>query len=172
MTPDLTRGERRLLAFYRGEATTDRGYTIPMILGWADDTWEDVHDFIQWVFPTAQQSMFNPDAPLLTPALVKLWAADPLLAENLELVFARWLRFVGVERDAGGEFHFAARPNPDVWGGRNHNWLRITRVLDCLRTLHRADDARRLGEFLVTAAAPKCGVGEDTLRYWRGAAGL
>lgn len=171
MPDDLTRGERALLAFYRGEGRTDRGYTVPMILGWADDVWEYVHDYIQWAFPNDRSSAFNPDAPLLTPNLVKLWAADPVLGENLELLFARWLRFAGLVRYDAGGFLFATPTNLGVWERPNHNWLRVTRVLKCLRLLHRGDDARRLLAFLEGGAVPRFGIDEGTLRYWRGAAG-
>lgn len=169
MTADLSETERALLAFYRGEGSTPSGYTFQTVLGWPDAEWEYVHDFIQWMFPNDVPSAFNPDAPLLTPELVKLWAADPQLRDNLEAAFSRWLRFVGVERDNGGNFRFAASPNLGVWGSRNHNWLRITRVLKCLRLLHRGDDAKRLFAFLETVVAPRFWIDATTLHFWRDA---
>lgn len=172
MPADFSPPARKLLDFYRGEGRTDRGYTFPMVLDWDDDTWEDVHDFIQWVFPNARESAFNPDAPTLTPELIALWASDPVLAENLGLAFDRWLRFVGVERDGAGGFRFEDPTNLGVWDGPNHNWLRITRVLTCLRLLHRKDDAKALSDFLLTVAAPRFDILEDTLRFWRDAAEL
>ena len=93
----LTNAEAALVAFYRGEGATDRGYTFDAVLAWGDDRWEDIHDFIQWVFPNDAASAFNATAPRLTPQLAALWTADPVLRDNLDRAFSRWLRFVGVE---------------------------------------------------------------------------
>jgi hypothetical protein len=150
---------------------TDRGHTFDAVLAWGDDVWEDVHDFIQWLFPNDAASAFNATAPRLTPQLAALWVTDQVLRDNLDRAFARWLRFVGVERTAEGGFDFREPTNTAVWAWPNHNWLRITRVLTCLRLLARAADARALGEFLLNVAAPRYGIPEDTLRYWRSAAG-
>ncbi len=170
MPADLTRTDRALLAFYRGEGRTDHGYTFDGIIAWADDVWEDVHNYIQWMFPNDQRSAFYPEAPILTPAVIKLWSADPTLQEHLGLAFDRWLRFVGVERDGTG-FRFREPTNLEVWGDQNHNWLRITRVLKSLRLLHRGDESRAWFAFLEKTAAPRFGIDEGTLRFWREAAG-
>src|SRR5687767_10195375 len=109
---DFPQSVRRLLAFYRGPGLTDRGYGFHEVLGWPDDQWERVHDFIQWVFPTTQRSAFHPEAPVLTQEAAALWASDPTLAENLSLAFDRWLGFIGVGRSGRGGFEFAPNPNP------------------------------------------------------------
>jgi len=175
MPQELSRAARTLLAFYRGEGRTNTGYTLHGILGWDDDTWEHLHDFIQWVFPNERRSDFNPDAPTLTPELISLWASDPVLGDNFNLAFARWLRFVGLERTASQGFRFtdgASSVNRSVWAFPNHNWLRITRVLTCLRLLHHADAAEQLGDFLVNEAAPNFGIDDETVQFWRNAAGM
>ena len=144
MPTDLSPSDRTLLAFYRGEAHNSSDHSFQAILDWPDDTWEHVHDFIQWVFPTDQRSAFNPNAPVLSPAVIAIWPTDVRLTENHNAAFARWLRFVGVERNASGAFCFAESPNLDVWAHPNHNWLRITRVLASLRLLGCREDATRL----------------------------
>jgi hypothetical protein len=62
--------------------------------------------------------------------------------------------------------NFASRV-PDVWASPNHNWLRMTRILRCLRLFRLTDQARafhhrlealyRSGRFPIPA---------DTFRYW------
>lgn len=171
MADDFPQETRKLLTFYRGVGLTDRGYRFHEVLGWPDDQWEQVHDFIQWVFPTLQRSGFHPEAPVLTPEAAKLWESDPTLAGNFGLAFERWLRFIGVGRDARDGFAFGANPNPGVWEWPNHNWLRMTRVLTCLRLLGRHADATNFGAFLLNVAAPRYNIDEETLGYWRGAVG-
>lgn len=169
MPAELSRSEQSLLAFYRGEGSTPRGFTFATILAWADDVWEQVHDFIQWVFPNDARSAYNPSAPLLTPELIRIWPTDPVLQSNLGAAFERWLRFAGVDRTGTGGFRFGHSPNRDVWVGPNHNWLRITRVLKCLRLLGRADEARSLLAFFEGDAATRFHIDAGTLGYWRAA---
>jgi hypothetical protein len=56
----------RLVEFYFGRATDSEGRLLHEIWEWGDDDFEEVHDFVQWLFPLPEPSRFNPDAPLLT----------------------------------------------------------------------------------------------------------
>jgi hypothetical protein len=156
---------RELLAFYgEDDGPAANGYTREQILGWSDADWESEHDFIQWLFPTDVPSMFNPDAPVLDPATVAAFRADPLRCDRLRQSFDRWLAFCGVGRsDAGLEF---ARPRPDVWNRQNHNWLRVTRVLRSLTVLGLTDEAV---EFYLLLESVRPRVDADTWSHWRAA---
>ena len=57
---------RDLIEFYRGIAPDSEGRTLADLWAFSDDEMEEVHDFIQWMFPLREPSRFNPDAPLLT----------------------------------------------------------------------------------------------------------
>jgi Opioid growth factor receptor (OGFr) conserved region len=164
----------RLIEFYRGEATDAEGRSLHDLWGWDDDRLEEVHDFIQWLFPLPEPSRFNPDAPLLTPEDVAAFAADPLLRDNLRRSFGRFLAFVGLTRTAAGGVvegpDFAARV-PDVWAFPNHNWLRITRVLRSLRLLGLAADSEALYERLdALYRGRQFPIPADTFQYWTEAA--
>merc|ERR1711865_1237958 len=87
-------------------------------------------------------SMFNMDAPLLTPDLQRAFKEDPELQQELKKNFTRFCEFLGfqhIQNDDGSceveiADHFDSRRG-DCWTdmfGRNHNWLRISRVLQCL----------------------------------------
>lgn len=86
---------RRLLDFYRGQATDAEGRFITDIWAWKDDDLEAVHDFIQWLFPLPEPSQFNPDAPLLSEADIDTFKSDPVLRANLVKSFERILVFLG-----------------------------------------------------------------------------
>ena len=64
------------LDFYRGNGPDSEGRTLAEILAWSDDELEAVHDYIQWLFPLPEPSMFNADAPVLTPAEIAAARAD------------------------------------------------------------------------------------------------
>src|SRR5690242_21526611 len=55
----------KLLGFYRGTSRDDRGRRIDEIWSFSHEQLEAVHDYIQWLFPLAERSAFNPGAPLL-----------------------------------------------------------------------------------------------------------
>merc|ERR1712190_288404 len=94
------------------------------------------------MFPTDEESMFNMDAPVLTPELQQAFKNDHALRHSLRLNFARFCEFLGLELqgEEGGEVKVVRGSNfqervPDCWSsmfGSNHNWLRISRVLHCL----------------------------------------
>ena len=76
-------------------------------------------------------------------------------------------RFLGLALSGGGiveEDNFAARI-PDVWVGFNHNRLRLTRVLRCLKLLGLEAEAQALYDRL-EALARKFPIPLDTLQYW------
>src|SRR5258708_22407743 len=122
----------RLVRFYRGEGTDTEGRLLHEIWGWSDDDLEEVHDFIQWLFPLAEPSRFNPDAPLLSEEDIAAFKADERLQGNLRTSFGRFLGFLGLALTDDGQVvqgqNFSARVS-DVSAIPNHHWLRITRVL-------------------------------------------
>jgi hypothetical protein len=157
---------RELLAFYGDEeGCTASGYTLEQILDWPDVDWEEAHDVVHWVFATDQESMFNPDAPVLDAPTIARFRADPLLRHRLRRSFDRWLAFRGVVRTDDGLA--LDSPNPRVWGQADHNWLRISRVLRSLNLLGLPDEAQAFFALLTTIRSR---IDPTTWRYWERAA--
>jgi hypothetical protein len=159
-----------LLDFYRGQSTDTEGRRLSDIVSWPDDELEAVHDFVQWLFPLPEPSRFNPDAPLLTTEDIAAFRADRLLRANLLLSLERFLAFLGLTQRAEGAViegpNFDARI-ADVWMYPNHNWLRITRLLRCLRLLGLEEKARSLYAWLEAQyRGRKFPIPADTFRYW------
>jgi hypothetical protein len=166
----------RILEFYRGQRPTDEGYSFEEILSWPDDRLEQVHTFIQWLFPLQEQSGANPSAPVLDSAAIAAFHDDTSLRQRLQLAFSRMLRFYGftltppdsalaVARTA--DFSSRAR----VWLSRgNHNHLRITRILKCLTILGLRAEANEFLLALESVARQFPGrVNDLSLGYWRSA---
>jgi Opioid growth factor receptor (OGFr) conserved region len=154
------------LAFYgEDEGRNGSGYTLEQILAWDNEDWEHQHDFVQWLFATDEPSMFNADAPVLDAATIATFRADAMMRRRLRKAFDRWLIFCGIVRFEG-ELVFDD-PNPDVWAGQNHNWLRITRVLRSLNLLGLEDDAKL---FFVLLTTIKGLIDPKTWDYWERAA--
>jgi hypothetical protein len=141
-----------LIKFLRGDGPGPNGYYLDDVLQYSNDEFDLHHDFIQWLFPTNQESNFNPDAPILTPNEIKIIRADPHLQNVMDTIYHRWLRFCGLRQtDTGLEFGTNEYPkgNQMVWGQFNHNMLRITRVLHSLNLLGLHDHKEEFYNFLL-----------------------
>jgi hypothetical protein len=169
----LAGGADKLVGFFLGGRDSE-GRTLQEILEWGDETLEDVHDYIQWVFPTRRPSDFNPDAPVLTEETIAAFAREPVLRARLVLVLRRMLRFYGFElRDEAGVPVVHRGPSwaeRSVWiSPGDHNLLRITRILDSLSTLGLAGHARAFLDALLELEPQDEGraIGPRTFRFWR-----
>jgi hypothetical protein len=165
----------RITDFYREQGTDAEGRSLQEILGWDDERLEEVHDFIQWLFPLPEPSRFSPDAPLLSPEDVAAFHAGPALQANLRRSYQRFLAFLGLAEGEDGRVQegaaFASRI-PDVWAVPNHNWLRISRVLRSLWLLGLRAESQALYTWLTeTHRQHRFPIGSDTFAYWKAAAG-
>lgn len=162
----------QLLSFYRCEGHDGQGRSLDAILAWSDDELEEVHDFIQWLFPLPEPSQYNPDAPLLTEGDIQVFRSEPKLQVNLRRSFDRILEFLGLAWKDGSVVEgpsFEVR-RPEVWDFPNHNWLRITRILRSMRLLGLEAEAQALYAWLEKAfLRHRFPIGQDTFTYWTSA---
>lgn len=121
-----------LIKFYT-EAGQDQSNRVHReILAMTDTELERCHDFIQWIFPTATPSAFNPNAPLLDRATIKALVDHPTFRTRFSLAIKRMLEFWGLEYVGAGK-SIRVKPITQVqeWMEYdNHNLLRITRMME------------------------------------------
>ncbi|WP_114944532.1 opioid growth factor receptor-related protein [Microvirga calopogonii] len=147
-----------LHAFLAGTGRDGRGRLVTDVLAFTDDRLEEVHDYIQWLFPLPTRSAAQPGAPVLTQAEIDAIRADRTAQDTLERATERMLRFYRDTR----------------WWltGYDHNHLRITRIIHSLRILIGPDEARRFHEAILAlnevAGSP---VNARSRTYWSDAAG-
>jgi hypothetical protein len=158
-----------ILRYYGGTGTDDRGRTLAETQALDHQRMEYYHDFIQWLFPLRQPSGYNPGAPTLTDDDVRAFHDRPELRENLRQSFAAFLAFLGLEY-ADGSVRPAGPVRPRVFEIPNHNWLRITRVLLCLKILGLDDECRAFFAYLKGVFENGSGVTRDRFGYWQDAA--
>ncbi len=162
-----------IVDFYRGEATDSEGRQFEEILAWDYIRLELIHDFIQWLFPLPEPSQFNDDAPVLTAKQIRDFHADARLRENLLRSTKKLLGFYGFElvneprpeiRESG---LFAMREHV-LYGGFNHNHLRVTRILRSLTLLGLPEIAKLFLERL-KASDHHGTLPPESLDYWSAA---
>ncbi len=159
-----------LVEFYRGEAADYQDRTLHDIWSWDDRRLEDRHDYIQVLFPLLEESRFNAHAPLLDDATLARFRADEVIQANLLQSFRVMLRFYGFRLDEKtGEIiaadDFGERAKEWLSPG-DHNHLRITRILKCLRLCGLKNRAAAFLKRLLALPEHDGPTGESR-RYWR-----
>ncbi len=159
------------IAFLIGQLPDPYGRSLDDYLRFSDSDWEAQHDVIQMAFPTKTQSKFHPDQPFL-PANFDMYAeVHHLCCETISTLLHQYLKSLGVDfskNQYGATFELRPGVDPYWADSRDHNTLRLTRILECLgifRMNYIKDD---LYNFLVYKVAPKYSdrINAATVAFW------
>ena len=167
------RGISEIEKFYMEDCPNTAGYTLEYILGQSDSWLEQKHDYIQWLFPTAKSSCFNPKAPVISQK-----SADKLiqkygdaLKEKIIKSFFRMAKFYGFRVFYIVGSSVVVEPDDMLEKGwlskGNHNFLRLTRIMESLQLFGLDNHYKALKECLLVIAAkyPEI-IGEKTRTCW------
>ena len=154
-----------ILGFLSGKTEDYKGREYLETLEWSDAELEECHDQIQHIFPLHEDSRMARTWPVVSKEIVEEGKKNAKVIANLKVAKDRFERFWGLN-------NHESHSKQDRWcrmmpsGRPNHNLLRITRVIRCLRLFGLEDEAN---EFYccATEAANRCGVGGATLTYWK-----
>ena len=167
------RPQNLIVDFYLGSSSDHRRRTIIDLWSMDYRELEDVHDYIQWLFPNWTGSQFSPDAPVLDEATRDIFHSSPEIRLRLMESLDVMLDFYGLARDEIEIFeagHFVERQGAWLNPG-NHNHLRITRIILCLWTLDFPDLARSLHRCLESIDRKHPGrITAETWNHWNEAA--
>ncbi|MET7245654.1 opioid growth factor receptor-related protein [Methylobacterium sp. EM32] len=139
-------------AFLTFRGPDGNGRNFAEVLSFSDAQLESVHDYIQWLFPLREPSRAVPGSPVLGEEEADAIRRDSWARDNL---WTAALRMNGFYIHSKGWL----RPY-------DHNHLRITRILTCLRALVGIDAARTFHDRILSLAAGSP-VNPESLEYWR-----
>ncbi|KAI1820854.1 hypothetical protein F4861DRAFT_533393 [Xylaria intraflava] len=167
---------RRLVNFYDPSINgrDARGRTLSEILEWSDEKLERQHDYIQTVFPLPEESVFSFEAPVIDEETMLIFARSPGLQRNLLRALKRMLAFYGFDaQDRGPGLRLTIAPRADCergfahWVRRmDHNHLRITRIIRCLRVLGLGGAAKDFFDALIAVCQSRGAVGSTSIAFW------
>lgn len=165
-----------LLAFYTNTSPSAAGYWFDDIISWPDSRLEECHDYIQWIFPLPEPSMHQPDSPLLSEACLQAFVSDQALRKRVAAIFHRMLQFYGIGDAIAGSVDgcSANESKPRQWvTTRNHNYLRLTRILRFMTLIGFTSEAAFLLRELerIAFVFPR-EIGAEVQAYWRRAVRL
>lgn len=161
-----------------------RGRTLSEILQFPNRELEHHHDYIQWLFPLPEASLYSWGAPKIDRATAHAFRTRVELRNRLRESLMRMASFYGFEvvlAFSSAGTHCSIQEGLDFqrksgfWiRSFDHNHLRITRIIRCLRVLGLEGEAEEFYRAVVKAAAPtpgrNGGVSPKTLMFWRRAA--
>ena len=159
-----------IVDFFSGKATDTCGRTLREIHTWGYNELENVHDYIQWLFPLPEPSRYNLRAPVLDAEQIAKFHADAELRAQLLASFDMMLGFYGFER------HNMLIIRSNSWEERSRNWLRpgnhnhlrLTRILKSLSILGLKDYAHVLFKALNDVFSEKTSaISDATMEYWK-----
>jgi hypothetical protein len=172
-------GNDAILAFYSGEKPDSCGRYIEEVWNFNDHQLENVHDYIQWLFPLQTRSAFNPTAPLLTQRTIRAFRESEPLNSRLRRSIEVMLKFYGLELTEGKHGSMEIGKSPEFstksqnWlEPGNHNHLRLTRIMTSARLLGLEHYSRTLFARLeeIMREYPHS-FSPRTAEFWREAAG-
>lgn len=166
-----------LVDFYLGFVTDHADRDVEAVLNLDDHDLETQHDYIQWLFPLDEPSGAVPGSPVIDDNQVGVFRSNHMLQARVLEAFDRMLEFYGLARlrDTGDTLaivrlkSFPQRRRQWLTP-RNHNLLRITRILKSLCLLGLESQAKAFFRCLESLyREEKTAIGEVTFRFWSNA---
>lgn len=169
--------QNQIILFYTGLSPDQRGRKINEIWQWNYAKLEYTHDYIQWLFPLIDKSRFNRDAPTLTPEVIQTFRSTDELKQNLLKSLVLMLGFYGLRLASNDPNtieiikHNNYSDRKKEWiNPSNHNYLRLTRILTCLRLLGLENYSQALFNCLSQIyQEEQSAIGLETYNYWKNA---
>lgn len=150
---------KTLIEFFEGNIKDASGRLLSEIRSQTDKWLEEQHDYIQWLFPNREASAFNPNAPLLDDETVEVFRSRNDLQLEVAQNLDRMIKFYQLDDET------IERPWWVTKG--NHNYLRITRILNTLREFRMVTEAVDFFDKLsIVYINNRDIIRETTLDYW------
>ena len=142
-----------LIAFLKNEATDFKGRSLSDIWAYDDSQIEANHDFIQLLFPLNKASKHSFHGVYLNnDAQIKEIQSNEDIKANIRISANWFLMFL---------------KRVDHWrAGYNHNHLRITRVIECLRLLINDNEANKFHEDVLLILGSNIKINKNTFKFW------
>ena len=163
---------RDIIGFYRGDERNQVGETIDDIFKMSMNELEKDHCYIQWLFPLPEKSKAVPTAPVLCEADIQDFKSDESLQMKMAKATMKMLSFYGLTINGGDESLIVKGSNWEErskeWiTPRNHNFLRLTRMIRSLKLCGMETWAKALHNRLCKIYEENSGtIGPLTKQFW------
>lgn len=155
----IIKDSQTIIDFLENRSTDYKGRTFMDIVECSDKKMEECRDQVQWMFPLHEESNFAQTYPIVTAETLQKAKNSPFIKNNLLIAKSRMEKFlaIGECKDIDIQRKWCQE--------RNHNLLRITRVIRCLRLFGMKDDAIDFHDKALKAGN-YFGISNVTTAYW------
>jgi hypothetical protein len=166
----------KLTEFWIYNGKTQDGDTLEDVLGFSNQELERGHTYIQWIFPLDEPSRAQPRSPVLTTEDIETLKGNNAVALKMGMILGLMADFYGFAMTTKGEETVFVKSRDfdalaDNWlSPRNHNFLRLTRMIKSLKLLGFEYYAKALQKFLLDIADEeenKNIIGYTTRSFWQ-----
>lgn len=162
-----------IIGFYEGRKKNQVGMSIDDVRGMNNEELETDHHYIQWIFPDTEKSMAVLTSPVLSQLDIDTFLENAELQITMLEMFAKMLTFYGFRLEIGGRemrkgYNFEERAKEWITP-RNHNFLRLTRIMRSMSLLGQKELAKTLHNGLCEIYEDekyKKTIGPITKEYW------
>lgn len=141
--------------FLKGAAKNSSGLSIEDILNFNNAQIENVHDYIQLLFPLRERSKFHPNMPVLNDFEIDAIKGDKIALQNIQRSVEMMMRFY---------------ENTSHWLKENdHNLLRITRILKSTYIFFGETYSKNLYEWFLELCDDAAFYPEVAMNFWENA---
>ena len=142
-----------IVYFLEGKIRDYEGRYLRDIWSFDDTKIENIHNFIQWIFPLDQISKYVPSSPVLIDEEILEIKQSTLAKENL-ILSKQWF-YSFLKRTSKWELE------------KNHNHARISRMIKSLKLLHSEDAAKKCLDEVLHLAKSRSFNAEGVLYNWK-----
>lgn len=137
--------QSKIIKFYENRCNDNYGRSLVEMQNYNYDQLENIHDYIQWMFPSSIRSGVNANAPILTQNDVNYIKKSDKMKQNMKLSLIIFTDFLGLAKDYTENKYIIKNNRIELWlTPGNHNFLRISRVLRSLILFDLKDEAQQL----------------------------
>lgn len=173
----INQGSEVIVAFYLSQRPDSSGRMIEDIWSWDYQKLEYTHDYIQWLFPLKEKSRFNLNVPVLNDEVIRSFRTNERLKIRLSESLKVMLGFYGLQCNEHGIADIEITKSDEYqerksnWvEQKNHNYLRITRILTSLSLLGLENYAQAFLKCLNKIYPEESkNIGSETYAYWKSA---
>lgn len=152
---------KKIIDFLEGKENDYLGRSISDIIDCDDVKMEQCHDQVQWMFPLHEESAFATTYPIVTKEVIEEAKKSKTILPTLQRAAYRMEQFYAI----GG---FEDIDKQRKWcTDRNHNLLRITRIIRCLRLFGLEHNAQEFYKIARKAADRFFMSSNPTFAYWK-----
>lgn len=165
--------ETTLLDFFIYDNPNWNGDTYLEIMSYSHAKLESKHNYIQWLFPTSKESQYT-KSPVVTTKNITEYQKSIKWQERYLQGFFRMMKFYGFSCSIFGEDCYVYRDETfskrsKVWLTKNnHNYKRLTRIMDSLIIFQKKELAYALYQTLLCVGRQyPSRISEETLMIWK-----